>query len=487
MATKSNDPLSSGTRRLSAQLAAGLLVLAAFGLYVYRLDGQSLWFDEIVQYHFVFDLDSLPPDLVWIKKHTRHWLYRYGLRLWVRLVPNVFGLRWPSVMAGTIVVALIYRLGTSLSGRRAGLLAALFLLFLPPQVYFAQEARQYELVVLGSLLSLWAMLLLERGSPRWASWAYGFSVVGTAALHVLAAFWLATQSVWVAFRSKLWTGRIRLVWPLTGMGMLAAVAALAATDTGPRLHWLREPALRQLVGLHLDFPSPLSEWLKLSLAIAVLGLMGVGMWRLWQQPSTRTRPYSGRAATIMLSMLTFGPPLAAFIISYLWTPIWFWRYFMPSKASFILLLALATASLRRRWVAAVLAGIVLTTSMVGSTQLIADPDYQRDNWRDVAAYVAANQQPGDSALVPEDWLTVALRFYLPDERIEVGSLNGLEAEGEIALRTSLEKSSRVWVVVLERRREDFAAWRGQVAPEAVQLDFADFGTLDLYLLASSAS
>jgi len=482
---KSNDPLSSGIRRLPAQLVAGVLVLAAYGLYIHRLDGQSLWLDEVISYLQAIHLWSLPPDLAYLKGHARHWAYEFVLRPWVVLIPNAFGLRWPSVAAGTVAVATMYRVGAALGGRWAGLLASAFLLIWPRQVFYSQEAAQYEMVVLGSLLSLWTMLLVEDRRTRWASWAFPLCVTVTVALHAMVVLWLALLGVWLALRNKF---RISFAWLGAQVGMLAALAVVAIFDDRISLDWLRKPGLESVAVLFFDFLGPFPRELNTLFAAVALALLGLGLWQFWRQPAEGKRPYGGAAATLLLALLTFGPPLAAYVISHVWRPVWHERYLLPSSVTFFLLLAAAAASMRPRWLAVALSTIILVTSLLGSIRLYTDPDFQRDNWRGVAAHVVAQGHATDSVLLAWDNMRRPLRYYLPDERIEVAYLQQGSSEwSEVALRAVLEESDRVWVVVPEARREDLILWIGRVEPDAVQLDYVDFGTLDLYLLASPAS
>ncbi len=129
------------------RIALLTLILSAFALRVYKLDAQSLWYDEGVSAIVAqYDLASLTR---WTADDIQPPLYYALLAGWGRLAGwGEWSLRFPSVFFGLLIVPLLSALTirwnrSRLAGRLAGLLAALH----PLLLYYSQEARMYSLLV----------------------------------------------------------------------------------------------------------------------------------------------------------------------------------------------------------------------------------------------------------------------------------------------------------------------------------------------------
>lgn len=162
-----------------------MLILAA-ALRLYRLDAQSLWYDEgnsarIAERSLALIVAGAAGDI-----HPP--LYYILLKYW----RAVFGaheaaLRSLSAVAGTITVLFAYFIGRDLFGRRAGLIAAFLLAVAPFAVYYAQEARMYAVLALWAAASTWAMFHLSDPIARPSGAALGYSALY--ALATAAGLW----------------------------------------------------------------------------------------------------------------------------------------------------------------------------------------------------------------------------------------------------------------------------------------------------------
>ena len=192
-------------RRTVIHIFPLVILLIAFSLRVYRLDAQSLWWDEghsiamasapIAQIATQPGMDVHPPGYFVL---LRFWMGIAGMR--------EYALRYLSVFFSTLTVALMMRLAHTLSGAAAvgcGMFAAL----LPPYVAYAQEIRMYALVTCLTALSGYAQwrILFYRSSWRW----WGIYVLATAAslyTHYFALLMVAFQGlvwlVWVIARRE---------------------------------------------------------------------------------------------------------------------------------------------------------------------------------------------------------------------------------------------------------------------------------------------
>ena len=94
------------------------LVLAAFALRVFGLDRQSLWRDEVDAIYFA--VRSLDETLsMFVQAAQNGPLYFLGLRPWFALMGTwEFVLRFPSAVAGTLSIPLLWQVGRQLLPER---------------------------------------------------------------------------------------------------------------------------------------------------------------------------------------------------------------------------------------------------------------------------------------------------------------------------------------------------------------------------------
>jgi hypothetical protein len=185
-----------------------VILWLALGLRLYRLEGQSLWYDEGIT------VALAGRDLATITRSAAADIhppfYYYVLHTWMAFVGNSpTAVRSLSALIGTALVALTYALGRRLFGSLVGLSAAFLAAISPFQVYYSQETRMYILVTALAALSVYAFLRLNLQSPisnlRWRleigdwrffTWPLLFITATTAALytHYFAfTVWLAVN------------------------------------------------------------------------------------------------------------------------------------------------------------------------------------------------------------------------------------------------------------------------------------------------------
>jgi mannosyltransferase len=177
-----------------------LALLAALALRLYRLDAQSLWYDEAV----TADLaqQSLADLTRWTANDIQPPLYYYLTAGWGRLAGwSEWSLRWPSAFFGVLTVPLLAVLARRLSGSgRVAAVAALLATLHPMLLYYSQEARMYTLLTaLGIVMVYWGVQL---AGPAWRPIElFGYLLAATAALytHYFAFFLLAALAlaVWL--------------------------------------------------------------------------------------------------------------------------------------------------------------------------------------------------------------------------------------------------------------------------------------------------
>ena len=143
-------------------LALLAILLLAFALRVYRLDSQSLWYDEAVTAQVASQ--GIGELTRWTADDIQPPLYYYVAAGWLRVAGRgEWALRFPSAFFGALTVPLMWAVALRLFGRgRRGrvvaLAAALLTALSPLYVYYAQEARMYTLLTFLGLLAGYALL-----------------------------------------------------------------------------------------------------------------------------------------------------------------------------------------------------------------------------------------------------------------------------------------------------------------------------------------
>src|SRR5262249_15858621 len=95
-------------------------------------------------------------------------LYYMAIGAWIQLFgASEAALRSLSVASSSLAIILVYALGRELFGPRQGLTASAFVALSATQIYYAQEARPYALLLIPVGLTLFACAryLRKPGSP----------------------------------------------------------------------------------------------------------------------------------------------------------------------------------------------------------------------------------------------------------------------------------------------------------------------------------
>ena len=143
-----------GERDRQAHLTALIpLVTLYLALAFYQIENQSLWTDEVISLNAAVSLE--PIWNVWFNSQCP--LYYVLLRVWTKAVGTTeFALRSLSAVLGAVAVCLIYAIGLRLFNRRTAVVAALFLTTSPFFIWYSQEVRYINLMLVTSLLATYS-------------------------------------------------------------------------------------------------------------------------------------------------------------------------------------------------------------------------------------------------------------------------------------------------------------------------------------------
>jgi len=410
------------------------VLLLALAARLDRLDGQSLWADE--GNSAAQALRSLPEIAQRAAADIHPPLYYWALHLWVRLFgTGEAALRGLSVVAGVVAVWAVWawarRVGGGLTGFLAGLLAALS----PFAVAYSQEARMYMLLAAlanaGCLLLACSLEAERQGRAPALGLRAAYVAVCAAGLYTHYTFPLVWATYNLAYglsfleeplRSR-WKERF-LAWALLQGVVLALFAPWLPTAWGRLAAWpaVQAPlpplqALRQAGAWLVAGPCPgAGAWPWL------LGALGVALLGAWALARDAAQPEGPGLGSALLPVLAVVLPVGAIVALDLTRPAYF-KFLLVADGPLAVLLARGcwpwprsgpqehgTAVGQAAWLLVGL-GFLLGARLGGLQAYYADESCARDNYRGMAAYIAAVARPGDAVLLNAPGQEEVFRYY----------------------------------------------------------------------------
>ncbi|HEV8637693.1 MAG TPA: glycosyltransferase family 39 protein [Chloroflexota bacterium] len=443
--------MTTATTRTSA-LA---VLLVGWAARLYRLDGQSFWYDEGTS------ATVAPRDLATILQNAaadiHPPLYYLLLHVWIGPTGTTeWAIRMLSAIFGLLTVAFVYRLGRDVLGPLGGFVGTLLAALAPLPVWYSQEARMYAL---ATLAGAGATLLLLRAVARpddrrlWA--AYAVATAATLYSHYFAATvplaHAAAMACWaVSERRRRATvpwlvasaagGLLFLPWMLGTLGQLTGWPA-TAPPYGSRELVARTLGLIAL-GQGADRLGFEGSWpLALALVVGALWLLSrrrdLGRW--------------------LVPLALVVPLLAMFAVSRS-RPFFHPKFVLLVTPYADLLAAAAPAgavALAGRWrlgpvLAAALVVPLVAWRFGGTWAQWNDPRLARDDYRGLAAAIAAQERPGDAVVLnaPGQIEIFDLYFRGQSARYPLPTARPPDrAETEAQLGRLAERHPRVWLVL----------------------------------------
>lgn len=447
-------------RRISLVFSC-LLVAIAFGLRLYLLEGQSLWFDEGFALHLASQ--GLPQI---VEQNPVGWLplHSVGLHFWLGLVGlDPFTARFFSLFFGVLVVAMLYLLGKELASPATGVIASLLGCFSPFLVYYSQEARVYALWLFLSLLSVYLLLRALR-SPERLRWWLTYAAATTLALytHYFSVFllpWGAIALLREAVRSGRWK---MLLWgagaQLAALLLCVPLIGFAQTSVVDRYGFWRTrlPPFQVVADLWYNLTTggnlPWDQALPALAIFALLAIVGL----------VRFRPrWNG-----VLVALYFLIPLLGMLALSAWRELYVARYLAVTVPAGYLLMARgfeelwAAATAPRRPLRALgTVAILCSVAVVGCSwkQALDNyfycPQYTRDDFRSAARLISAHEHENDAMVMSGGGVfTAFLPYYEGDlPWVDLPAFGEWLAEEQVveSLKSLLagREGGRVWLVL----------------------------------------
>lgn len=441
-----------------------LVTFIAFTLRIIHLDTESFWRDEI--------------DSAWFAQQSLAWslanlgrpgwngaLYQLALHWWARQVGlTEFGLRFSSVIAGVLLVPLVFALGRRMLGQAAGLIGALLAALSPYLVWYAQELKMYALLACLSAASVLVLhhCVYQRRAWPWA--VFALLAVATVLTHVMGLLLLPVWAGVILIADNRRAAPQQLLLLAT-----IGVVPLALLSFWPLSWWLQRMGA---TGEGMDFH--LSQMVASSViyfglnGANITGLVGTGVtifllaaaafvgWS-FRDPRTGYQPPAGaRRGRLLVWLYCLGPVVGLAVIGW-HVPLFADRYLMISVPAFMLLLASGLLALRQFGRLPFLA-LTLALIVVLVAELVADyRTPSKTDYRAAAAILRREGTPGATLIMVSGHAERAMRYYgvAGLQEVALPALTEM-SEARVAgmLTASPAMNRRVWLMESDRHWAD---------------------------------
>ena len=393
-----------------------LIILVAFGLRIHQLDKSGFWLDEaLTPLRSGYSVTDILSNRIIIQegvtKDTHPPLYYLVIHFGRLLLgESDFSYRFPSALAGLLLIPLLFQLARRMENLKTALLVALLAAINPLQIWYAQEARMYTLLVLlatAATLALWRAMT-ERHLFRWLAL---YIVLASLAFytHYTAIFLIGAQGLF--WSCLLWRqGHRRLLIGSAVLGLLVALPLLPFTIprifTGTEASYFYVSPLVMLQDVVHGFGLGRTiDWSQTSIKLLDLG---VGLVLLAGLIAPRSGGKSRCLRRAFLLAFLFAAVVGLMLGSLIKPMYMGVRHIMVGSPAFLLLAALGLFSLdklRRRFSSHRLFAllpllgltILLAGPLVSLNNLYHDPIYAKDDVRALIQYV--DQHAGGNDLI----------------------------------------------------------------------------------------
>lgn len=463
------------TRHQASMVVLAITLLAA-GLRLYDIDANGLNHDEtytiwLAQHDSAFILrfttfagqDAISPPL--------HYMLARALLL-IGGQPQV--IRLLSVLAGTLMVWLTFRLAAYLFDLRVAILSALLMAIAPLHIAYSRVGRPHILSSLLALLSLCFFARILFSEARRGHW------VGLVVTTAAACWTFVTVFLLVLFENAcvliLWlrhrlSRQLFVRWIVSQVVLVLLVlpvvlSALIMASSG-KIDWLTRPGLQSLVRSAIFFgtgdPSYGSTGVTPARALSLATIMGaavLGGWTFLQRGYHRRLDGEGRRVLFLGGALVV-PWVAALVISQV-RPVYKERYLLYLMPPLFILFAWIFT--RARPVIVSMLVLLVLTSLTGSALFVYYTEPFTEQWREAVALLRPNLESKDLIIISPGFYDKPFSYYFcegfPKDAetlegarsivVENGSFRAfsllVQVEGVRVDDPALATAQRIWLV-----------------------------------------
>lgn len=314
-----------------------IIFLVSFFLRLYRLGYHDLWYDEVGTVGYAqYPWSNWNAPLYWILLHF--WIKIFGI--------SEFSLRFPSLLFSFFSVILVFLLGSNLFNKKIGIVASLFIGLSPFHLWYAQEARDYSMVLFFGTLSSY-LLFKAIKERKFKSWLFFIliSIIGLYTNYFYIFLFLA-QFLYLLFFFR----NLRLNFKEI---ICFLIIALSFSPYLPRFlskfhnvrggFWVPEPEWKSLIITLENFMLGYNGFLFLYIIADILMVIFLinAFWTMYKKNDLRP-------GFVFCIFLFFIPLACAFLFSKVFFSVYLDRGLIIFSPYFFLILSLGLFFLNRR-------------------------------------------------------------------------------------------------------------------------------------------
>lgn len=372
----SEEELRAKAERRDTQVLVWLIVALGAFLRLRGLQAKSFWLDEVAS----VVIARMPGNSFWNWLWTEEGnmaLYYVLLRQWMQIHLGEATIRLLSVLPGVAAIPVMYLLGRRLFGRGTGLLAALFLALSTCAVVYAQEARGYSWLLLGTIVSTYFFARLIAKPTHGMALAYALAAGITCYFHYFGLLVPAAHAVALFALPK-----ERRPWAqLIPAGVLIAFFAtpvlwMIHMQPGRHLDWVPKPSLLELYHIGVFLAAESGKGVGPVLLVIELALVVV-FFRALLAARREKRADFFAYVLVASSLLS---PMAIALLASASRPVFFHRFLIICLPAWLLAAAVGcTALAQAKWKVAAIVGVCLLSVIATASSY----SRMREDWRGV--------------------------------------------------------------------------------------------------------
>jgi mannosyltransferase len=392
------------------------IIALAFATRLYRLDGQSLWFDEIVVVALARQpwYDSLRAALGQGIQLTP--IFHGIIKLWLVVGDSDWLVRVPAVLFGVLTIPLVFKLGKLHFNDAVGLLAAFIFAINPYQVWYGQELKLYTLlpfIAAGAMVGFSRMIQTRGRKGVWL--LMFFNLIGLPAHYFIFLISMA-QFLYLIFTLRQ-TYRLLRVWVAT---QLIGVFPLALWWLFIIYHryitvgigWIPNPEwyspLLTFWNFNFTYTGNFSPLILLGLGVALVGLT-MGLIGVWDKPERG----------LLLTLWLFVPFVIVIPLSLGRISFYVDRYLLISTPVLTLLMTAGLLNIRPQGLRiGVITFFVAITGLSLGNVYFDREDFSKEDWRMLAQTLDTQVQSDQRVITCTDGHWLSFEYYNRHQNLE---------------------------------------------------------------------
>ncbi|WP_264520035.1 glycosyltransferase family 39 protein [Flavobacterium sp. N1994] len=390
------------------QWLAIILFIGAI-LSFYKLDFQSPWLDEI------HTLNEANPQLTFSEVYTSLMtseqmppFYFYCIYFLFKFFGySIFVARLLSAITGLLSLYAIYLLGKELINERVGLIASALLSLNIFNLYYSQEARPYELLMLFTILVFYRLIKLIRTPNTINAIYYGLSAGLLLLTHFFGLFIILAHAiigllylVTVDKKSRIKVVLKFVISAVIAIGLFIPAIKIFIKVSEIKEFWIPPTTIDTIKQIFKDFCGN-SDFIQ------ILGIVAIGyfLFLLFKKKySIENKYFFGGIILFLWVVLVLAVPI---IRSYLVVPMIISRYFITILPALILMVAMALDAFKFQKISLVF----LVVFLIGSSyEIIFHSNYytriSKEQFREGTNFIKANNRN-------QEPIVSSLGWYLP--------------------------------------------------------------------------